>query len=141
MAARVTWRGWFPRLTALLESELTTVERAEAGQLSGQLGDPRSGVTLWADGGPDIGWIEIRPGPFLMGGKAGWQEGRQFECGVIQQPYRTSRYPITVAPISGIRRCEKGYEEERFWTKAGWKWRTSEKIAGPEDYDPGLSDF
>lgn len=52
---------------------------------------------------------------------------------LISQPYRISRYPITVAHYR-IFIDAKGYEQEEYWTKAGWQWRTQNEIAAPEKY-------
>lgn len=77
--------GLVPRLVALPNSGLTPIERTEAGQILAQFGDPRPGVGL-KDGVPDIDWIEIQAGPFLMGGEGHWHGGGQFECDLIKQP-------------------------------------------------------
>lgn len=118
------------RLETLLTSKLTAVERAEAGQMLAVLGDSRLGVGLSADGRPDITWIDIGPGEFLMGG----DEKLKFQRRLVDKPYRISRYPITVAQYEAFVKA-KGYEKQQFWTKAGWKWRQSKKISGPENYD------
>ena len=50
---------------------------------------------------PDLEWIEIPPGPFVMGSKKGEapfeDEIPQFTCNLLRRRYRLSRYPITVA--------------------------------------------
>jgi len=74
--------------------------RAAAGVALGQLGDPRPGVGV-KDGLPDLAWSKtIEPGPFIMGGKERYDGKPQFTCTLITQPYRISRYPITVAQYS-----------------------------------------
>ena len=88
---------------------------------------------------PDIDWVVIPAGPFTMGSDKrrdplAWDdETPQFTCTLIQEPYRISRYPVTVAQY----RCfveAGGYRERRFWTKAGWAWREAEGITGPEEF-------
>ena len=125
--------GW---LAALLEQGgLPAKDRARAGIVLGKLGDPRPGVGL-KEGLPDLAWLEIPPGRFAMGGQGGYQAGEGFPCGLIRQPYRLSRYPITVAQYE-VFIHEGGYEPrgEGFWTKAGWQWREAQKIVGPETYE------
>jgi formylglycine-generating enzyme required for sulfatase activity len=129
-------------LVALVETgALTPVEQAAVGVTLGKLGDSRKGVGVMArECGcalPDIDWVEVPPGPFVMGSKeddSSWGDERpQFTCDLIAKPYRVSRYPITVAQF----RCfveARGYENERFWTGAGWAWRQKESVTGPEDY-------
>lgn len=123
------------RLVALLETNhLTPIERAEGGRALGLLGDPRPGVGVNARTGlPDIDWIHILAGPFEMGGKENRAGGRQFTCRLITQPYRIARYPVTVAQYEAFVRAG-GYAEKRWWTDAGWRWRQSQEVTGPERY-------
>jgi len=114
------------RLAQLLQTgALTPVERAAAGATLGKLGDPRPGVGLVAREGrtrlPDIDWIEIPPGPFPMGNDKPEarhdSETPRFTCRLITQPYRISRYPVTVAQY----RCfvdAGGYAEPKWWPQA-----------------------
>ena len=119
--------GWLGAL--LNQGALPVAERDKAGKALARLGDERPGVGV-KNGLPDIAWIEIPPGPFKMG------EGKeQFDCALLTRPYRISRYPVTVAQYQAFV-DDGGYGEERFRTTAGWRWRQSAKIAGPEDYDP-----
>jgi formylglycine-generating enzyme required for sulfatase activity len=128
--------GWLEAL--LNQGALPVAERDQAGGVLARLGDQRKGVGL-KNGLPDVDWIEILPGPFRMDNDKGQtpyeQETPQFACDVIRQPYGISRYSITVAQYQAFVDAG-GYGEERFWTKAGWQWRQSKRIAGPEDYDP-----
>lgn len=107
--------------------------RAAAGVALGRLGDPRPGVGV-QDGVPVIDWIEIEPGPFLMGSAKGEEkypdELPQFVCNLIRQPYRISRFPITVLQYAAFVDAG-GYGQQRFWTRAGWQWRQSKPIVGP----------
>jgi formylglycine-generating enzyme required for sulfatase activity len=112
-------------------------DRVKAGGVLARLGDPRPGVGLRADGLPDIVWIEIPPGPFLMGNDKPAakydDEVPQFTCNLIRQPYRISRYPVTVAQFAAFV-LAGGYREPRFWTPAGWKEKGDR--TRPNDYDP-----
>ena len=109
--------------------------RATAGRVLGQLGDPRKGVgVVEISKGvvlPDIDWIAIPAGPFVMGGKGRYEGRQQFTCHLITQPYRIARYPVTVAQYELFVRAG-GYGEKRWWTDAGWDWRQKERVDGPE---------
>jgi formylglycine-generating enzyme required for sulfatase activity len=64
----------------------------------------------------------------------------EHDCQAITQPFAISRYPVTVAQYQAFVHAG-GYERkdlngEPIWTDAGWKWKQSAKINGPEDYDP-----
>ncbi|MCB9150918.1 MAG: SUMF1/EgtB/PvdO family nonheme iron enzyme [Caldilineaceae bacterium] len=129
-------RSWLAALVA--GGHLPPADRALAGVALGRLGDPRPGVGV-KDGAPDIEWCEIAPGPFVMGsdkkvdGDAHGDELPQFTCTLIEAPYCISRYPITVAQY-GAFVAAGGYNEERYWTEGGWRWRQEENIAGPDRY-------
>jgi hypothetical protein len=128
-AVRRRVAGW---IGALLEQgPLPVSERAKAGIVLGRLGDQRSGVGL-KNGMPDIAWLEIPPGPFKMG-----EGAEEHDCKVITQPFAISRYPVTVAQYQAFV-DGGGYSAKRFWTDAGWKRMQSEKISGPEEYDPAF---
>ena len=129
-------RGWLARLVS--DGHLPSVDRASAGVVLGKLGDPRKGVGRRPDGLPDFDWVTVEPGPFVMGAKqASWDEAKetpQFTCHLIRQAYRLSRYPVTVAQYAAFVEGG-GYREAKYWTKAGWQWRQSEKVGSPTDYD------
>jgi formylglycine-generating enzyme required for sulfatase activity len=55
----------------------------------------------------------------------------QFTCTLIKEPFRISRYPVTVAQYQAFVEAG-GYKEQRYWTGAGWKWRTEQSVSGPE---------
>jgi formylglycine-generating enzyme required for sulfatase activity len=125
-------------LTQLIGNNiLPAKERALAGVALGKLGDLRKGVGLTDKSLPDIDWIEIPPGPFPMGDKEEYYGGQRFECKLITQPYRISRYPVTVAQYEAFVDAD-GYTDKAkaFWTTAGWKWKQSNRVTGPEEYAP-----
>ena len=127
------------RLTDLLsETVLTPQERADAGMVLGYLGDPRPGVGV-KDGLPDIEWVKIEPGSFVMGADeetdpdAYGDEMPQFSCTLIKKPFCISRYPITVAQYQAFVDAG-GYEQERFWTEVGRAWLRDENIDEPQQF-------
>ena len=91
------------RLTDLLRlGRLSPVERVEAGNVLGKLGDPRFRADAWCL--PDeslLGFVEVAAGPFLMGSdKEKDQNAREEE--IPQHPvdlptFYMARYPVTVA--------------------------------------------
>ncbi len=151
--ARRVQRTMPQRLAALLVlDEAPVEERLEAGDLLAGLGDPRKGVGVVPPPGlppvgrrgqgaavPEMDWVEIPAGPFTMGSdKRGDRmafndETPQFTCTLITEPYHISRYPVTVAQYRAFAESG-GYRERRFWTQAGWAWRKSRGITGPEVY-------
>jgi formylglycine-generating enzyme required for sulfatase activity len=128
-------RSWLAALVA--GGRLPPVDRAAAGVALGKLGDPRKGVGRRADGLPDIDWVTVKPGRFMMGAKkASWdwaKETPQFDCDLVRQAYRLSRYPVTVAQYAAFVEGG-GYREAKYWTKAGRQWRQSVKRERPVDY-------
>ena len=126
-------------LVALLtQTHLTPIERAEAGKALAVLGDTRKGVgvVILRPGLslPDIDWIAIPAGPFVMGTpkeETQWaDETPQFTCHLITEAYRIARYPVTVAQYDCFVQAG-GYAEKGWWTDAGWEWRQKESVTGP----------
>jgi formylglycine-generating enzyme required for sulfatase activity/energy-coupling factor transporter ATP-binding protein EcfA2 len=101
--------------------------RAEAGRMLGALGDPRPGVGLDSDGLPDMVWLDIDDGPFVMG-----DGDEEFECRLLTRPYQISKYPVTVAQFRAFM-DDGGYGSEDFWTTSGWEWRQKEEVTGQRD--------
>ena len=116
---------------------LPAVERALAGRLLAQIGDPRPGVGLWEDGLPDIEWCDVPEGTFLMGSdpehdpKAFDWEYPQHEVRLFA--YQISRYPVTQAQYRSFIKAG-GYNDERWWRQDGWKWKERSNIRGPEEF-------
>ncbi|NLF78992.1 MAG: SUMF1/EgtB/PvdO family nonheme iron enzyme [Chloroflexi bacterium] len=123
------------RLVALVSGgHLEPVERAAAGQTLGWLGDPRPGV-LAPGGVPDIDWVEIPAGEFLMGSdkdKDPWAYDNEMpQQTVYLDSFTISRYPITFAQYAAFVEDE-GYQNSSYWTEAGWKWKGDKEH--PEAY-------
>jgi len=87
---------------------LPPVERAAAGRTLSVLGDPRKGVGLRNDGLPDIDWVEIPAGTFLMG-----DGDKQHE--VTLPTYYISRYPVTYKQFQAFIDDPDGYHNPGWW--------------------------
>jgi formylglycine-generating enzyme required for sulfatase activity len=119
-------RRW---LRGLIEAGcLAPRERLEAGDILGRLGDPRPGVGVRVVEGrevPDIVWVEIPAGPFLMGSPADEEEASDHEKSQheLHLPrYYIARYPVTNAQFRPFV-AGGGYDNPAYWTEQGWTWR------------------
>lgn len=96
--------------------------------------DPRPGVSLDANGLPDIVWREVRGGSFLMGsnperdGNAHENEQPQIEVPVAT--FWMARYPVTYRQYEGFV-AAGGYGEQDYCTKTGWVWREKNDAKHP----------
>jgi formylglycine-generating enzyme required for sulfatase activity len=135
-------RNW---LVQLVESgQLLPRDRAEAGDVLGQLGDPRfdakSGFLPARYHGqpePFLGFVEVPAGPFVMGSRKGEKDAYDWELGnppslEIPYGYWIGRYPVTVAQYAAFI-DDRGYETEQLWTSRGWSWRRGEYDSKVDD--------
>ena len=97
--------------------------------------DKRSGVGLREkDDLPDIDWVKIPAGKFLMGSDKGVDdqayddETPQHE--VDLPTYYVSRYPLTVKQYRAFMDAG-GYGNRNYWMDAGWQWKEKENITQP----------
>ncbi len=134
-------------LARLLErGGLNAVERAQAGVLLAQLGDPRPGVGCLevrrtsasaAHLIPDLLWCEIPAGPFLMGSSDDDEMAYDWEkpqhTFTLPAPYYISRYPVTQVQYAAFVAAD-GYAERRYWTEAGWERKERGGWRGPARY-------
>ncbi len=100
-------------------------ERQKTGDILGRLRDPRSGVSIQSNGYPDITWVEIPQGDFIMGSKQEDEKASNDEFPihkVLLSSYYISRYPITNSQYKAFI-DDHGYDDEKYWTKLGWAWR------------------
>jgi formylglycine-generating enzyme required for sulfatase activity len=93
------------RLLAEIANPATEPPRRLAiGDRLAELGDPRPGVGVRADGLPDIAWVEIPAGPFIF------QNGERREL----PTFWMAKYPVTNAQ----HQCfidDGGYKDGRWW--------------------------
>jgi len=113
------------RLVTILEKGLLPArERADAGFVLGQLGDPREGVCAL----PPI-WVELPGGTFWMGSDDG--EDREKPPHEVEvSPFKISKYPITNAQFEMFMN-DGGYKNENWWSKEGWEFRQKENWEQP----------
>jgi formylglycine-generating enzyme required for sulfatase activity len=120
---------------------LSAGERAMAGDILAEVGDPRPGFSFTLVGDllvPDIAWCEIPAGPFLMGSS----EARDADAYHDEKPqhrvelpsYRIGLYPVTNAQYRLFVEGD-GYEHSRYWIEEGWVWRSENGIVAPEFWD------
>jgi formylglycine-generating enzyme required for sulfatase activity len=118
------------QLAALLENgALTPVQRAEAGVALGWLGDPRPDVAC------DVpALVEIPAGPFLMGSDKKVDKeafgGEEPQHRLELPAYAIGKYPVTVAQYRLFVESG-GYDNQDYWTEAGWKYRQKEGWTEP----------
>ncbi len=129
-------------LVQLIRSgRLSARERAMAGDILAEVGDPRPGFSSTLVGDllvPDIAWCEIPAGPFLMGSSeardANAYDNEKPQHRIELPPYRVGLYPVTNAQyrlfVEG-----GGYEDSRYWMEEGWVWRKENGIVAPEFWD------
>jgi len=121
----------------MLDGALPVQERAACGRVLARLGDPRRGVGLRSDGLPDIDWVDIPAGIFLMGSDKA-QDPDTFPDEVPLQPvdlpaFRISRYPITNTQFAAFVVSLDGYTNPIWWTQAGLEWKGNR--SAPDEYE------
>ena len=98
----------------------TSIDRLKAGEALGNLGDPRTGVSVDENGLPDIAWREIEPGEFRFGKKS--------ECREIEESFWISKYTVTVSQYQAFV-DDGGYLDSGWWKFGGFG-----LFESPEDY-------
>jgi formylglycine-generating enzyme required for sulfatase activity/tetratricopeptide (TPR) repeat protein len=117
--------GWLVEVVA--QGYLTPQERAEAEDVLGRLGDPRTGVGLDKDRIPAIDWVSLPGRRFTMG------EGAARQVKTLE-PFAISRYPVTVAQYLAFISAG-GYSENKWWDNRGIAWRDRTKRGAPKDWE------
>lgn len=113
--------NWLPRIDPATSHE-TPLVRADIGRALGRLRlDNRPGVGLDERSLPDIHWCDVPAGAFLMGGDS--QTYYAVASQEVDVPaFSIAKYPITYTQYEAFF-AAGGYNEPRYWTKAGWQWR------------------
>ncbi|MCI0692709.1 SUMF1/EgtB/PvdO family nonheme iron enzyme [candidate division KSB1 bacterium] len=112
------------RLVKILEQRLLPArERADAGFVLGQLGDPREGVSTLPV------WVELPGGRFMMGSNEGGDNEKPLHE-VELSPFKISKYPITNAQFEMFMN-DRGYDNKDWWSEAGWKYRQERNWEAP----------
>ena len=111
--------------------------RVRAGQALALVGDPRPGVGVLPNDLPDIVWVPVPAGSFLMGSTDMDKEAYTYEkpqhTYVIKEPYLISKYPVTNAQYTGFVQAG-GYGKRIYWTDAGWAQKEKAGWLYPADY-------
>jgi formylglycine-generating enzyme required for sulfatase activity len=74
---------------------------------------------------PDLAWCEVPAGPFLLGaneGEEAWDDEKP-QHDLTLPTFYIARYPVTNAQYAPFV-AAGGYDEPRWWSEAGWAWRT-----------------
>ena len=132
-------RDWF---VAILTEQVPVgnpfpvVERALAGNVLAQLGDPRQGIGLQENGLPDIVWCDVPAGTFTMGDENDGPE----HIANLSAAYMISRFPVTNAHYQAFV-TEGGYTKtwRTCWSKEGWEWKENNAKNGPAKVSGELS--
>ncbi|MCM8613249.1 SUMF1/EgtB/PvdO family nonheme iron enzyme [Accumulibacter sp.] len=87
----------------------THERREEIGLRLNQMGDPRRGVGLAADGLPDIAWVDIAAGEVEIEGLV--------QHRFVVDPLRVARYPVTWQQYGAFVMASDGYRDRRWWRR------------------------
>jgi formylglycine-generating enzyme required for sulfatase activity len=90
------------------------MDRVAAGRRLAEIGDPRPGVGLRADGLPDIIWCNVPAGAFAFGGDAEAFRGGLRK--VVNLPaFRIGKYPVTYRQFQAFIDDPDGYQNAKWW--------------------------
>jgi formylglycine-generating enzyme required for sulfatase activity len=140
-------RAWLEEI--MRGDALDIQQRAEAGRLLGELGDPRPGVTVDDNGRPDIDWVEIPSvKSFMMGSDdEDAYDNEKPVHPVDVDSFSISRFPITNAQYRCFIEAD-GYKKSQYWqTEAARQWQegggADEKLIATyaEKYQNGVRDW
>jgi len=94
------------RLVATIGDPLASVkDRVAAGRRLAEIGDPRPGVGLRADGLPDIVWCDVPGGEFI------YRAGRRLTLAA----FRIAKYPVTYLQFQAFIDAADGYANAKWW--------------------------
>ena len=95
------------RLLRQIDNPATThQQRVKIGDRLSEIGDPRPGVGLRADGVPDIAWCEVPGGEITLEGEAG-----TFSV----KPFYIAKYPVTWIQYRAFLDVDDGYRNDGWW--------------------------
>ena len=116
---------------ALSDERASATARCQAGYLLGRLGDPRPGVSLRADGLPDIAWCDVPAGSFLMGSDDAPYDDEKPQHKVYLPAFQIAKHLVTNAQYAAFVR-DGGYTDKwrACWTDAGWEWKEDRSEPG-----------
>lgn len=103
-----------PEAESLIEEisrlETPSHRRAAIGERLAEIGDPRPGVGLGADGLPDFAWLPLPAGKIELAGE-GLRRRGVFEI----TPFEISKYPLTWAQYRVFLEAKDGYPNREWW--------------------------
>jgi len=111
------------KLPAIIESDASASleERFEAGEILGQLGDPRFDMLNPA-------MVLVEAGEFTRGSEEDKDEKPVRQ--IYLDEFMMGKYPVTNQEFRAFM-DDKGHETKEFWTPEGWQWRQENNISEP----------
>ncbi|HLP58289.1 MAG TPA: SUMF1/EgtB/PvdO family nonheme iron enzyme [Candidatus Deferrimicrobium sp.] len=109
------------KLLAIIESGASLAERFEAGEILGQLGDPRIDLLNPA-------MVPVPAGEFTRGSEE-WNWAKPVRQ-IYLDKFMMGKYPVTNAEFKTFIQ-DGGYDNKEYWTPEGWQWREKKNISEP----------
>jgi formylglycine-generating enzyme required for sulfatase activity len=95
------------RLLKEIDNASTTHQkRVKIGDRLAEIGDPRAGVGLRADGLPDISWCEVPAGEITL---------EKIDKTFTVDPFYIGKYPVTWIQYRSFLEAQDGYRDKRWW--------------------------
>jgi formylglycine-generating enzyme required for sulfatase activity len=113
------------KLYELIESNASTEERFEAGEIAGALGDLRIRVDTM---------VLVKAGTFMRGSREDDADAYAYEKPqreIYLDDFMIGKYPVTNEEFNEFV-DDGGYGREELWTKEGWQWREEHEVSEPE---------
>jgi len=109
------------KLLTIIESDASLEERFEAGEILGQLGDPRIDLL-----NPPM--VPVEAGEFIRGSDE--RDDEKPVRRIYLDEFMMGKYPVTNAEFKEFIK-DGGYVNKEYWTPEGWQWRQKENISEP----------